>query len=45
MPAIPEMGSVWQAWTDAYALIFTGADPEQAFIDAANQIRTLITGG
>jgi maltose-binding protein MalE len=45
MPAIPEMGSVWQAWTDAYELIFTGSDPEQAFIDAAEQIRTLIAGG
>jgi len=42
MPAIPEMGSVWQAWTDAYELIFTGSDPEQAFQDAAEQIRTLI---
>lgn len=42
MPAIPEMGSVWQAWTDAYELIFTGSDPEQAFQDAADQIRTLI---
>lgn len=45
MPAIPEMGSVWQAWTDAYALVFTGSDPEQAFIDAAEQIRTLIAEG
>jgi maltose-binding protein MalE len=44
MPAIPEMGSVWQAWTDAYELIFTGGDPEQAFRDAAEQIRTLIAG-
>lgn len=45
MPAIPEMGSVWQAWTDAYALIFTGTDPVQAFTDAANQIRELIAAG
>ncbi len=45
MPAIPEMGSVWQAWTDAYALIFTGTDPAQAFTDAADQIRTLIAEG
>ena len=44
MPAIPEMGSVWQAWTDAYELIFTGGDPEQAITDAAGQIRTLIEG-
>ena len=45
MPAIPEMGSVWEAWTNAYELIFTGTDPEQAFTDAANQIRTLISEG
>lgn len=45
MPAIPEMGSVWEAWTNAYELIFTGNDPEQAFTDAANQIRTLISEG
>jgi arabinogalactan oligomer/maltooligosaccharide transport system substrate-binding protein len=44
MPAIPEMGSVWQAWTDAYQLIFTGGDAQQAFTDAATQIRTLIAG-
>ena len=44
MPAIPEMGSVWQAWTDAYELIFTGGDPDQAISDAAGQIRTLIEG-
>jgi maltose-binding protein MalE len=44
MPAIPEMGSVWQAWTDAYQIIFTGGDAEQAFTDAAEQIRTLIAG-
>ncbi len=42
MPAIPAMGSVWQAWTDAYQLVLTGGDPEQAFRDAAEQIRTLI---
>jgi arabinogalactan oligomer / maltooligosaccharide transport system substrate-binding protein len=45
MPAIPEMGSVWQAWTDAYASIFTGGDPTEAFTNAAEQIRTLIAGG
>jgi arabinogalactan oligomer/maltooligosaccharide transport system substrate-binding protein len=46
MPAIPEMGSVWSAWTDAYQLILTGAaDPEQAFMDAAAQIRNLIASG
>lgn len=45
MPAIPEMGSVWEAWTNAYELIFTGTNPEQAFSDAADQIRTLISEG
>jgi maltose-binding protein MalE len=45
MPSIPEMGSVWQAWTDAYALIFTGTDPVEAFTAAADQIRTLIAEG
>ena len=44
MPAIPEMSSVWQAWTDAYELIFTGGDPVEAFTNAADQIRTLIAG-
>lgn len=44
MPAIPEMGSVWQAWTDAYELIFTGGDSQEAFTNAAEQIRTLIAG-
>ncbi|MGB5756700.1 MAG: maltose ABC transporter substrate-binding protein [Acidimicrobiales bacterium] len=45
MPAIPEMGSVWQAWTDAYELIFTGEDPDAAFTGAAEQIRNLIAEG
>jgi maltose-binding protein MalE len=44
MPAIPEMGSVWQAWTDGYESIFTGGDPTEAFTTAADQIRTLIAG-
>jgi arabinogalactan oligomer / maltooligosaccharide transport system substrate-binding protein len=44
MPAIPEMGAVWTAWTDAYTLVFQGSDPEQAFRDAANQIRSQIGG-
>ncbi len=44
MPAIPQLGSVWEAWTNAYQLIFTGTDPVTAFTDAANQIRTLIEG-
>ncbi len=43
MPAIPEMASVWDAWTNAYELIYEGAqEPEEAFSDAADQIRTLI---
>lgn len=46
MPAIPEMGSVWSAWTDAYALILAGeSDGDVAFTDAAEQIRTLIAEG
>jgi arabinogalactan oligomer/maltooligosaccharide transport system substrate-binding protein len=43
-PAIPEMGSVWETWTDAYTLIFTGSDPVQAFTDAAATIRANIDG-
>ena len=42
MPAIPEMGSVWEAWTLAYTNIFSGADPEESFEEAADQIRELI---
>jgi arabinogalactan oligomer / maltooligosaccharide transport system substrate-binding protein len=43
MPAIPEMGSVWEAWTNAYELIYEGElEPEEAFSDAADQIRDLI---
>lgn len=42
MPAIPEMGSVWSAWTDAYQNIFAGQDAEAAFQQAADQIRELI---
>jgi arabinogalactan oligomer / maltooligosaccharide transport system substrate-binding protein len=46
LPAIPEMGSVWSAWTDAYQLVLTNqGDPAQAFTDAADQIRTLIEEG
>ena len=25
LPAIPEMSAVWESWTDAYSLIFTGS--------------------
>ncbi len=45
MPAIPEMGAVWQSWTDAYQIIFEGGDPAEAFTNAAEQIRTTIAGG
>jgi arabinogalactan oligomer / maltooligosaccharide transport system substrate-binding protein len=43
MPAIPEMGSVWEAWTNAEELVITlQLTPEEAFSDAAEQVRTLI---
>jgi arabinogalactan oligomer / maltooligosaccharide transport system substrate-binding protein len=42
MPAIPEMGSVWTAWEDAYTNIFQGVDPVEAFEEAADQVRELI---
>jgi arabinogalactan oligomer / maltooligosaccharide transport system substrate-binding protein len=42
MPSIPEMGSVWEAWEGAYTNIFAGADPSEAFQEAADQIRNLI---
>ena len=45
MPAIPEMGAVWSAWTDAYSLIFSGEDSDAALTDAAAQIRDLIAQG
>ncbi|MCP3998826.1 MAG: maltose ABC transporter substrate-binding protein [bacterium] len=45
MPAIPAMGSVWSAWTDAYQLVLTGTDATEAFTAAADQIRTLIAEG
>jgi arabinogalactan oligomer / maltooligosaccharide transport system substrate-binding protein len=46
LPAIPQMDSVWSAWTDAYTQVFAGqTDPEAAFTNAASQIRTLIAGG
>jgi arabinogalactan oligomer / maltooligosaccharide transport system substrate-binding protein len=44
LPAIPEMNSVWGAWTDAYDLIFSGNDARQAFTDAAATIRESIGG-
>jgi maltose-binding protein MalE len=46
LPAIPEMSSVWTAWTDAYTQIFAGgSNAEDVFKNAASQIRTLIAGG
>ena len=43
MPAIPEMGSVWEAWINAYELIYEGElEPDEAFEQAADQIRGLI---
>lgn len=46
MPAIPAMGSVWSAWTDAYSLILNGTSTgEEAFTNAAAQIRSLIDEG
>ena len=44
MPAIPAMASVWDSWTNAYNLIFTGTDPETAFKEAAKAIRDKIGG-
>ena len=43
-PAIPQMATVYENWRDAYALIFSGSDPQQAFTDAADSIRTAISG-
>ncbi|MBN1964472.1 MAG: maltose ABC transporter substrate-binding protein [Anaerolineae bacterium] len=45
MPAIPEMSAVWTAWGDAVTLIFQGQSaPDEAFMNAAEQIRTAIAG-
>jgi maltose/maltodextrin transport system substrate-binding protein/arabinogalactan oligomer/maltooligosaccharide transport system substrate-binding protein len=45
MPAIPEMSSVWEAWTNAITLTITQAqDGASAFQAAAEQVRTLISG-
>jgi arabinogalactan oligomer / maltooligosaccharide transport system substrate-binding protein len=44
LPAIPEMSAVWDNWTDAYNLIFTGTDPTEAFTNAATTIREAIAG-
>jgi maltose/maltodextrin transport system substrate-binding protein/arabinogalactan oligomer/maltooligosaccharide transport system substrate-binding protein len=43
MPAIPEMSSVWEAWTNAITLVITQQqDAASAFQTAAEQVRTLI---
>jgi maltose/maltodextrin transport system substrate-binding protein/arabinogalactan oligomer/maltooligosaccharide transport system substrate-binding protein len=45
MPAIPAMGSVWTAWDQALGAINDkAATAEDAFSQAAEQIRTLIAG-
>jgi maltose/maltodextrin transport system substrate-binding protein/arabinogalactan oligomer/maltooligosaccharide transport system substrate-binding protein len=45
MPAIPEMSSVWEAWTNALVLTISQQQSgEEAFMTAAEQIRTLISG-
>jgi len=46
MPAIPEMSSVWTAWTSAQELIINGTEaPDAALATAAEQIRTAIAEG
>ena len=42
MPAIPEMGSVWQSANDALVLISQGEDPVESLTTAAEQIVTRI---
>ena len=43
MPKIPEMGSVWSAWSDALQLIVTQEqDPAAAMHDAVTQIKSLL---
>jgi maltose-binding protein MalE len=45
MPAIPEMGSVWGSWGDAFSLIISNeSEPEDALRTAQNQISQLISG-
>lgn len=45
MPAIPEMGSVWASWGDAFTLIIQGEQTAaDALTNAASQIRDLIGG-
>jgi arabinogalactan oligomer/maltooligosaccharide transport system substrate-binding protein len=43
MPAIPEMSSVWESWGNAEQLVISQQlDAQQAFMDAAEQVRTLL---
>ncbi|QQS26054.1 MAG: extracellular solute-binding protein [Actinomycetota bacterium] len=42
MPAFPVMSFVFTTWGDAYQLIASGTDPEQAMTDAATAIRAEI---
>lgn len=43
MPKIPEMGSVWSAWSDALQLIVSQqAEPAEAMGDAVDQIKALL---
>jgi len=45
MPAIPEMGSVWQSWINALTLIAQQTEePESALATAAEQIAAAISG-
>ena len=45
MPAIPEMGSVWGSWGDAFTLIINGeSGAADALTNGATQIRALIGG-
>ncbi len=45
MPAIPEMGSVWSSWGDAFTLILTGEQSaDDALTNGAQQIRDAIAG-
>jgi maltose-binding protein MalE len=46
MPAIPEMGAVWDAWNNSGLLMAQGElTPEEALTEAAEQIRTQIEEG
>lgn len=45
MPAIPEMGSIWGSWGDAFTLIINGEqDAAEALGNAGAQIRDLLGG-